>query len=234
MRPLAPDVALLELAPTFAFNVYLLGDVLIDSGPRRSSRRVLRELAGSTVRAHALTHPHPDHQGASRDVCTTLGVPLWAGAADADAMESGDLRPLSPDSDLARRYLAKMAGPGHAVSRRLVEGDDVAGFTVLAAGGHSPGHIAFWRPNDRVLILGDVLTNLDAVTRDYQLGEPPESLSVDVAANRCAARRLTALAPELVLFGHGPPLRNREALERFVDGLGTQPAAVQAARESTA
>ena len=31
--------------------------------------------------AHALTHAHPDHQGASKQVCDTLGVPFWVGAA---------------------------------------------------------------------------------------------------------------------------------------------------------
>ena len=33
------------------------------------------------------------------------------------------------------------AGPGHPVDRTLHEGDEVGGFTVLEAPGHSAGHI---------------------------------------------------------------------------------------------
>jgi len=46
---------------------------------------------------------------------------------------------------------------GHLVSRTLAEGDRIAGFSVLQVQGHSPGHLAFWRERDRVLVLGDVL-----------------------------------------------------------------------------
>ncbi len=50
--------------------------------------------------------------------------------------------------------------PAHRVTRRLREGDEVAGFTVLDVPGHSPGHIALWREADRTLICGDVFFNL--------------------------------------------------------------------------
>jgi hydroxyacylglutathione hydrolase len=41
----------------------------------------------------------------------------------------------------------------------------------------------------------------------------------DPARNRDSARRLAALEPELVLFGHGPPLRDPAILKEFVDAL---------------
>ena len=37
--------------------------------------------------AHALTHVHPDHQGASHAICERLGIPLWCGQGDVPAME---------------------------------------------------------------------------------------------------------------------------------------------------
>ena len=37
--------------------------------------------------------------------------------------------------------------------------------------------------------------------------------------NRESARKLIALEPELVCFGHGAPLRDPAKLKRFVDGL---------------
>ena len=60
-----------------AINTYLLGDVLVDAGARFDGKTILRELQGQTVSAHALTHAHADHQGSSKLVCETLGIPFW-------------------------------------------------------------------------------------------------------------------------------------------------------------
>jgi glyoxylase-like metal-dependent hydrolase (beta-lactamase superfamily II) len=47
----------------------------------------------------------------------------------------------------------------------------------------------------------------------------PASCS-DPAQNRDSARRLAALEPALVCFGHGPPLRDPSSLRAFTDTLG--------------
>jgi glyoxylase-like metal-dependent hydrolase (beta-lactamase superfamily II) len=111
------------------------------------------------------------------------------------------------------------SGPSHPVARRLREGDEVGGFTVLDAPGHSPGHVAYWREADRVLLLGDVLNGQSLLTGIPGLQEPPAIFTADPARNRQSARRLAALEPELVCFGHGPPLRDPARLTRFVASL---------------
>src|SRR5436305_1019823 len=84
-------------------NAYLIEDVLIDAGTRRSGGRILRQLRGHEVTAHALTHAHPDHQGASHEVCTKLRVPFWVPERDADAAEDPELiRERQPDHPIAR------------------------------------------------------------------------------------------------------------------------------------
>ena len=87
--------------------------------------------------------------------------------------------------------------------------------------GHSPGHVAYWREHDRVLILGDVLCNMNLLTLRTGLHEPPGIFTVDPAQNRRSARRLVELGivPELVCFGHGPPLRDAKAFTRFINNL---------------
>ena len=92
--------------------------------------------------------------------------------------------------------------------------------TVIEAPGHSAGHVAFWRESDRVLILGDVLANMDQYTGIPGLNAPKDALTPDPARNRESAKKLAALEPELVCFGHGAPLRNPGKLKKFVDGLG--------------
>ena len=49
--------------------------------------------------------------------------------------------------------------------------------------------------------------------------EPFPAVSPDPRLNRDSARRLAALRPEVVLFGHGPPLRDPDKFAAAVDKL---------------
>jgi hydroxyacylglutathione hydrolase len=203
-----------------SINAYLIEEVLIDAGTRHSTGKILRQLGSHKVTAHALTHSHPDHQGATHELCSTLGVPLWVGGRDADAAENPDLiRQRQTDNPIARFYIMIFIGPGHPVDRQLHEGDEVAGFQILDVPGHSAGHVAFWRESDRVLILGDVLANIDQLTGLPGLHEPKPYLTPDPEENRRSARRLAALEPKLVLFGHGAPVRDTKKFVDFVESL---------------
>jgi glyoxylase-like metal-dependent hydrolase (beta-lactamase superfamily II) len=203
--------------PPNAINVYVAGDVLIDAATRQGERRIMRQISGRTINAHALTHAHPDHQGSSHAICEQLGIPLWCGQGDVPAMETpGGISNSQVPGWLNSFQKRFWTGPPHPVARALVEGDDVAGFTVLESPGHSPGHVAYWRESDRVLILGDVLNNMNLLTAVTGLHEPPTVFTPDPARNRRSARRLAELRPALVCFGHGPPLRDPGKLADFI------------------
>jgi hydroxyacylglutathione hydrolase len=220
VKQLAEDVYMLHGWPPNAINVYLVGDVLIDAATRQGEKRIMRQIAGRKLSAHALTHAHPDHQGSSHAICAQLGIPLWCGQGDVPAMETpgGVFNSQAPTwlNRLQRRF---WTGPPHPVARALVEGDEVAGFTVLESPGHSRGHLAYWRESDRVLILGDVLNNMNVMTAVPGLHEPPAIFTPDPARNRESARRLAALRPALTCFGHGAPLRDPHKLADFVAQL---------------
>lgn len=219
MIEIAPDVYLLRGIPDYLINVYLVGDVLIDAGTRMATPGLLRQLKGHRLSTHALTHVHPDHQGATKAVCETFGVPLAVGEVDAPAMESGDMTLQIPHNTITRLQNVFWTGPAHPVDRTLQEGDVVAGFTVLDTPGHSPGHIAYWRESDHVLILGDVANNLDFMTLTTRLGEPPQAFTVDPIMNQQSARKLAALNPRVVCFGHGKPIYDGTQFVDFVQSL---------------
>lgn len=200
MRELADGVWHLSGFPPNGFNVYVIGDVLVDAGLRCDKGRILKQIADRTINAHALTHAHLDHYGSSHAICETLEIPLWCGAADVEAVEAG-----------------KMVGPGgrmlpgahrHPVARALREGNEVAGFAVLDVPGHAPGHVAYWRESDRTLICGDVIWGVNPFSLTQRMMEPFPFGSPDPKRNRESARRLAALEPALVCFGHGGPLRD--------------------------
>jgi hydroxyacylglutathione hydrolase len=83
LERLAEDLYLLRGFPPYAINEYLAGDVLIDAGSRHAAGRILRQLQGHPVCAHALTHAHADHQGSSHQSCQTLDIPATAGRCDS-------------------------------------------------------------------------------------------------------------------------------------------------------
>ena len=220
MKQVADDVWQLRSFPPNAFNVYLAQGVVIDASHRRAGGGILKQLEGHEVTAHALTHAHPDHNGVSKQICERFGVPLWVGAADAEAAERPELiKERQPDALINRIIWSQLTGPGHPVDKRLEEGDELGDFMVLHVPGHSAGHVAFWRESDRTLILGDVLNGMNLVTGIPGLREPPRVFTPDPARNRESARRLAALEPRLALFGHGPPCGDTAKLVKFVEGL---------------
>ena len=201
-------------------NAFLAGGVLIDAGTRRSGKGILRDLEGHDVNAHALTHAHPDHQGASHEVCTALDIPYWVPEKDVEPAENPDLiGERQPDHFMAQFFARVFTGPAHKVDRVLHEGDEVGGFKVIEVPGHSAGHVAYWREADGVLILGDVLNNMDVVTGIPGLREPKKFLTPDPEENRRSAKKLAPLEPKVVLFGHGGPLRDTKKFVDFVNGL---------------
>lgn len=219
LRAIADGVWQIPLTPRDGINAYLLEDVLVDAGIARSGPPLVAALSGRAISAHTITHAHLDHVGGSRHVVDALGVPMWAPTSDADAVESGVL-PAPPGRFAA--ILAPLLRVGAVpVQRRLAEGDEVAGFTVLDVPGHSPGHIAFWRESDRVLVAGDVFNSMNLITTRRGLRPPPGLLNADTERNRRSMRRLAELEPALALFGHGPPVREAgPKLRAVVDGLG--------------
>jgi glyoxylase-like metal-dependent hydrolase (beta-lactamase superfamily II) len=217
VKQLADDLHLLRGFPPNGINVYLMGDVVIDAATKFAKRRILKQISGYPVSANALTHVHPDHQGASKAICERLGIPLWCGEHDVRAMETGDMG----QKDVLINRFADWAwsGPPYKVSRVLREGDELAGFKVLDVPGHSPGHVAYWRGSDRTLICGDVLNNMNVFTGTPGLHEPPEAFTSDIPRNRESARKLAKLEPALVCFGHGKPLRDTAKFVQFIEQL---------------
>jgi len=220
MKQLAEDLYMLKGFPPNAINVYVAGDVLIDSATRQAEKRIFKQIADLKLTAHALTHVHPDHQGCSHVVCERLGIPLWVGQDDVPAMETaGSVVGGKAPAWLKRVQERYWVGPPHPVSRALREGDEVAGFVVLDTPGHTRGEVSFWRESDRVLILGE--RHLRVVLTDYQAhyntARPHQGIAqhipdpADLAAQHCV---LVPEYQELGVLGHLAPGQHRQATQQ--------------------
>jgi hydroxyacylglutathione hydrolase len=214
MRAIAPDVWHIPVTPRNGVNTYLLGDVLVDTGLRTSAGKIKDALGGRKLQAIALTHAHGDHGGSARKLADELGVPVWVGAADREAAETGKVVTKPPFDKPGLNVIAGAMGnmPAVPVARDLREGDELtAGFTVLDTPGHSPGHVSFWRESDRVLICGDVFFNMHLLTTVPGLRQPPGPFTVDPALNRESERKVAKLEPATAGFGHGPVIEGDAA-----------------------
>src|SRR3954447_23216935 len=189
-----------------------------------SAGRLRKVVQERVVKAIALTHAHGDHAGSAKKLREEFGLPVWVGAVDRAATEAGKAVKKAPFNSPGVSVIAGLLGdfPAVPVDRELSEGDQLtAGFTVLDTPGHSPGHVSFWRAQDRVLICGDVFFNMNILTTVPGLRQPPGPFTVDPAQNRDSERKVAALEPSVAGFGHGPVITDDAAdkLARFVATL---------------
>ena len=219
-RQLARDVWRLGQIPGPFVNVYRAGDLLIDAGGKTDRRRIDKQLDGVELSMLALTHVHPDHQGAARHICETRDIPLACHVDDVAAMEGrAPMQPPGHGNRINGLMIKLFAGPPHPVSRSFEDGDQVGEFRVVHTPGHSPGHTVFFRESDRVAICGDVVRNMSYLTARAGLYEPPDVFTPDPVENRRSIRKLADLEPSLILPGHGPAITDMKAFQSFAAAL---------------
>ena len=221
MKEVADDVWVIPSFPPHSINAWIAGDILFDAQTKRDAGKIVKKVGERKLAAHALTHAHADHQGASDQVCKRLGIPFWVPEADADAAEDPKLiRQRMPDHPMPKLMFKMFAGPGHPVDRKLQDGDMVGDFRAILSPGHSAGHVVYWREADGVLIVGDVLNSMDVFTMVRGMRLPKDFFTPDPAQNRESARKLADLGePSIVLFGHGPPVTDGKKFRAFCAGL---------------
>jgi glyoxylase-like metal-dependent hydrolase (beta-lactamase superfamily II) len=231
MRQVVPDVYLIE--GLRASHVYLLvsegGLTLVDSGSPGEAARIVSELeeggyALLDLRAILLTHCHVDHTGNAAELAQRSGAQVLAHRDEVGYIEQTE--PL-PASSFVRRLLDWVsdrvfrAAPCQ-VDQALEDGDVVdalGGLKVIHAPGHTPGNIALYDPDRRILFCGDTIFNGNPLSGRGGIQPPPRAFSVDTARAEASARMLAKLPAEVICFGHGEPILER-AGERLREAVG--------------
>ncbi|WP_354702396.1 hypothetical protein DSM112329_02754 [Paraconexibacter sp. AEG42_29] len=175
---------------TPAATLALVGTVLVDTGGGIADNvaRVERFLAGRPVELIALTHPHLDHAGGAAALRDRLGAPI--------AMHAADVTTLERDAERLRQPLQPFA-----VDRLLADGDVLpGGIEVIATPSQTPGHTAFWVPDARTVLTGDLLQRDDVAW--LPLGD--EVLDASIAS----IDRLARLGAQRGVPGHGPEVHD--------------------------
>lgn len=213
MQKIAEGVMRVPLAPRAWLNAYLIdGTILVDTGMPHQRKRIERELQGIELQRIVLTHAHVDHAGTVAALFAEKGCEVRCGAEDLDDLAAGVSPPLNLGRPLRRlqraivRYRGLSAVP-------LRDGDDVGGgFVAIATPGHTAGHHSLWRESDRVLIAGDTVFGIDARLRSAVTAPGVVHRPLPREAD-ASIRRLAALEPAVIAFGHGHPIREGAAAQ---------------------
>lgn len=209
-----------HLIPGVIANPYLLlGSnelTLIDAGIPGSHKRILRYMADlgyspGDLKRIIITHADFDHVGGVAALKAVTGARVYASAAEAAAMATGDpSRPLKTDHLLLKVVFAitgrLFRAPPAQVDELVAEGDEfpvLGGLRVVETFGHTPGHISLFASAVGVLFVGDSLVSERAGLRGSRGFN-----TWDQDRANAAVRKQAALGAQIVCAGHGPVVKN--------------------------
>ena len=162
-----------------AENTYIFrrddSDTALIVDPGEEADRILatlEQLGVSKLEAILLTHTHFDHIGAVAPVAKATGAPVYCPELEVPVL--ADIMSFVPWEGFGP-YESWEAEETIAGGERL----ELAGFDidVVFTPGHSPGHVTFSIPDERVLFSGDVLFQGSVGRTDLPYGDWPTLLA---------------------------------------------------------
>jgi glyoxylase-like metal-dependent hydrolase (beta-lactamase superfamily II) len=216
--------------------------VLVDAGMPESAEEIIsvtedRFGANGRPKAIILTHGHFDHVGAIVELVKHWNVPVYAHELELPFLTGKTSYP-EPDPTVEGGMVAKMSPMfpiepidlGSNVQALPADGSvpHLPGFRWVHTPGHSPGHVSFFREEDRTLIAGDAFITvrqdklLNVLTQELEISGPPRYLTTDWQAAKESVLTLEALQPTVAVTGHGMPISGdilTENLKRIAENF---------------
>jgi glyoxylase-like metal-dependent hydrolase (beta-lactamase superfamily II) len=204
-------------------NAYLVreddGLTLIDTMLGGSTGKIIAgaEACGAPIVRILLTHAHADHIGSLDALNERLSeaeviISTREGRLLAKDMS---LDPDEPKDKLRGGYPGAKTKP----NRTVEPGDRVGSLEVIAAPGHTPGHVALLDPRDRTLYCGDAYSTLGGVATSAKMNPrfPLALFTWHRPTELESARALRALEPARLAPGHGNVVESPlEAMDRAI------------------
>ncbi|WP_017727417.1 MBL fold metallo-hydrolase [Halalkalibacterium ligniniphilum] len=173
---------------------------IVDTGMPFMGKRILKEAKKlGELKAVLLTHGHSDHVGGLKKI---LGdnhtLPVYSHILDIKHMEGKEPFP-------GRKKKENLVTPG--IVKPLQQNEDgslepVGSLVPYHTPGHSPGHVSYYHPTDRVLIGGDLFTS-----KRGKLKQPIKMFTADMRQAVESAKIIKDLEPKVVSICHGDDIK---------------------------
>lgn len=236
-QAIIPDIYYL---PIQIVNVCFIGNpddewVLVDAGMPHSADDIIGVAAerfgkGRKPKAILLTHGHFDHVGSIVHLLEEWDIPVYAhelelpyltgkenypnGDPTVDGGLVSEMSPLFPNHgiDLGNR-VEKLPADGRI--------PNMPGWRWVHTPGHTPGHVSYFRDDDRTLLAGDAFVTVrqeslyKVLMQVQEISGPPKYFTTNWLAAKESVKTLQALHPEVAVTGHGRPMTGEHLLVEF-------------------
>lgn len=244
-QEIAPGVYFLEVGGGFSrSNVYFVQSgtswVLIDAASEKCGQLIRRAAesvfgAGTRPVAILLTHDHPDHAGSARELAQMWDCPVYVHPDELPLATIGDMATVKKYASPLDRWIVLPIL--HLMPRRRAEAviaksslkgvvqaldpdasiPGLPDWKCISAPGHTPGHIAFFRSSDCILVTGDAILTVDLNSicgvlswifhsKGQRVSGPPWYSTWRKQTAKKSVMELAGLEPHVLAPGHGLPM----------------------------
>jgi glyoxylase-like metal-dependent hydrolase (beta-lactamase superfamily II) len=194
-------------------NQYLIIDqnelTLIDTGMPNNAKKVIKlikslDFQPDNLKRILITHSDADHIGAANSLSILTGAKIFASKIEADAMKTGIAsRKIHPKGimKIFFKIIGMLFTPQLISVDSILEDEEIlpilGGLHVMNSSGHTPGHLSFFLPEERILFAGDSINDSNGV--------PVPNLSVltgDLEEAQISFEKQMKLNPLVICCGH--------------------------------
>jgi glyoxylase-like metal-dependent hydrolase (beta-lactamase superfamily II) len=208
--------------PGVTANAYLLVDpdglALIDAGLPGSHKKILKYVEGlgytpGDIKYILLTHADSDHVGGLAALQRASQAGVYTSEIEAEAITEGRFsRPLKLRGwrkwlfDFSRLFFKAAPCQVDDILHNGQSLEIMDKLQVLDTAGHTPGHLSFYLPQEKVLFCGDSLRTIDG-----QIQISSGANTWDEALAKQAAQKQAALDAKVICAGHGQVVHDAPA-----------------------
>ena len=216
MKEITEDLFIIE-DEILKANVFVLltnnGYCLIDTGIFMKTRYLIQTLENnklflSNLKMIILTHCHCDHIGGTAEFIRCSGAKLTAHKNDVpyilekNVIEGNYHKMMLEEQKYMWQFNCVVQQIDYSLENDETI-DIIGGLQVINVPGHTPGSIALYQADKKIMFFSDVIRN--SKEKGLVIGVP-EKFNVNTDQVHIDAKKLLSYPIEYALFGHGSPI----------------------------